>query len=368
MAVSATVTPGTILSEGEAITISKLNALGTPTVDVEGAIGTLSISNNSITNAHVQAGAAIQHDKLAALSTGQLIVGNAGTPTATTVSGDATIAADGAVTIANDAVTQAKIADDAVGADQLADGAVDGAAIAMGSDVQGDILYHNGTSYVRLAAGTAGQVLQTGGTGANPSWVDAPVTPSVTEFTTSGSSNFDATNANLIHVLVIGGGGGSTAATNGGHGGIISDWIDVSSVTGNISVTVGAGGSAGHSSGQGEHNYAAGGTGGASSFGSYLTANGGGGGSRASSNNTSPHNPGDQGSVSTSRGAALDHTHLTNNYNPYDTSATDPDVYALAAGTNSYGAGAVAPGCSSQCHLQAGNAGSSGAVIVRVIG
>lgn len=367
MSVSATVTPGTILSEGEAITISKLNALGTPTVDVAGAIGSLSISNNSITNAHVQAGAAIQHNKLATLNTGQLIIGTAtGTPTATTLSGDVTIAADGAVTIANDAVTQAKIADNAVGADQIADGAVDGAAIAMGSDAQGDILYYDGTSYVRLGAGTSGQLLQSGGTGANPSWVNAPATPSVTEFTTAGASNFDATNANLIHVLVIGGGGGSTAATNGGHGGIISDWIDVSSVTGNISVTVGAGGSAGHSAYNSQNNYAAGGTGGASSFGSYLTANGGSGGSRSGS--SQPHNPGDQGSVSTSRGAALDHTHLTNNYNPSDTSATDPDVYALAAGTNSYGAGAVAPGCTTNCHNTAGNAGSSGAVIVRVIG
>ena len=38
---------------------------------------------------------------------------------------------------------------------------------------QGDILYYNGTDWVRLGAGTSGQVLQTGGTGANPSWVDA---------------------------------------------------------------------------------------------------------------------------------------------------------------------------------------------------
>ncbi len=35
---------------------------------------------------------------------------------------------------------------------------------------QGDVLYHNGTSLARLGAGTSGQVLQTGGTGANPSW------------------------------------------------------------------------------------------------------------------------------------------------------------------------------------------------------
>lgn len=35
---------------------------------------------------------------------------------------------------------------------------------------QGDILYHNGTSWAKLGAGTVGQYLKTGGTGANPSW------------------------------------------------------------------------------------------------------------------------------------------------------------------------------------------------------
>ena len=35
---------------------------------------------------------------------------------------------------------------------------------------QGDILYYNGTDWVRLGAGTAGQALLTNGTGANPSW------------------------------------------------------------------------------------------------------------------------------------------------------------------------------------------------------
>src|SRR5210317_2631519 len=35
---------------------------------------------------------------------------------------------------------------------------------------QGDILYRDGSGLQRLCAGTSGQVLQTGGTGANPSW------------------------------------------------------------------------------------------------------------------------------------------------------------------------------------------------------
>lgn len=230
MAVSATVTPGVVLSENEEITISKLNALGTPTVDVSGAVGTLSLAAGSVTNTEVATSAAIQHDKLAALNTGQLIVGNAGTPTATTVSGDMTIAADGAVTIANDAVTQAKIADDAVGADQIADGAVDGAAIAMGSDAQGDILYYNGTAYARLAAGTSGQVLQTGGTGANPSWVDQATNTSVgqIQFYTGDDSTTTGTftvpsGVTRVKVSVQGGGGGGTTnghtASKGGGGG-----------------------------------------------------------------------------------------------------------------------------------------------------
>lgn len=38
---------------------------------------------------------------------------------------------------------------------------------------QGDLLYRDGSGLQKLAAGTAGQVLQTGGAGANPSWATA---------------------------------------------------------------------------------------------------------------------------------------------------------------------------------------------------
>ena len=40
---------------------------------------------------------------------------------------------------------------------------------------QGDILYRDGSGLQRLGAGTSGQLLQTGGSGANPSWTNAPV-------------------------------------------------------------------------------------------------------------------------------------------------------------------------------------------------
>jgi hypothetical protein len=40
---------------------------------------------------------------------------------------------------------------------------------------QGDIVYRNASGLARLPAGTANQLLKTGGSGANPSWTNAPV-------------------------------------------------------------------------------------------------------------------------------------------------------------------------------------------------
>ena len=45
------------------------------------------------------------------------------------------------------------------------------ASLLPASPVRGDLAYYNGSAWALLAPGTAGQVLQTGGTGANPSWV-----------------------------------------------------------------------------------------------------------------------------------------------------------------------------------------------------
>jgi hypothetical protein len=46
----------------------------------------------------------------------------------------------------------------------------DGTDVGTVITTQGDILYRDGSGLQRLGAGTSGQVLQTGGTGANPSW------------------------------------------------------------------------------------------------------------------------------------------------------------------------------------------------------
>jgi hypothetical protein len=73
--------------------------------------GVTSIQAGAIVNADINAAAAIDFSKLAALTSGNIIVGSAGTvPTSVTMSGDATIIASGALTIANNAVTSAKTA------------------------------------------------------------------------------------------------------------------------------------------------------------------------------------------------------------------------------------------------------------------
>ncbi len=80
----------------------------------------------------------------------------------------------------------------------------DGTDVGTTLTTQGDILYRDGSGLQRLAAGTNGQVLQTGGTGANPSWGTvssdmvklATVTASGSASTLSVDGYFSATYKN----------------------------------------------------------------------------------------------------------------------------------------------------------------------------
>jgi hypothetical protein len=54
--------------------------------------------------------------------------------------------------------------------DVMSQAGTDGTDVGTTLTTQGDILYRDGSGLQRLGAGTSGQVLQTGGAGANPSW------------------------------------------------------------------------------------------------------------------------------------------------------------------------------------------------------
>lgn len=95
------------------------------------------------------------------------------------LSGDATLAA-GVITIANNAVTYAKMQDVSatariIGRKTAAAGDAEECTLSevldfIGSAAQGDILYRDSAAWARLGAGTNGFVLKTQGAAANPVW------------------------------------------------------------------------------------------------------------------------------------------------------------------------------------------------------
>ncbi len=109
MAISATVVPGKVFTETDAITHTTLNQLGTPTVDIAGAVGSLSIESNSITNAHIQADTGILLSKLEQGSgDAQIAITNSSNSNAyatQTVTGDVTITNAGVTAIGSEKVT-----------------------------------------------------------------------------------------------------------------------------------------------------------------------------------------------------------------------------------------------------------------------
>ncbi len=86
--------------------------------------------------------------------------------------------------------------------------------MAQGSDLgslsglaQGDIVYYNGTDWVRLGAGTSGQALITNGTGANPSWgTISSGTYSLHDFQQYGyNSTVTSSNSTNAYIDIAGG-------------------------------------------------------------------------------------------------------------------------------------------------------------------
>ena len=74
------------------------------------------------------------------------------------------------ITIPAGTITSAMIASGVIVSQDIAANAVNGTHIALGSDVAGDVMYYNGIDYVRLAKGTAGQVLSMNSGATAPEW------------------------------------------------------------------------------------------------------------------------------------------------------------------------------------------------------
>ncbi|MBL7858018.1 MAG: tail fiber domain-containing protein [Cyclobacteriaceae bacterium] len=153
-------------------TLSTLNAVGSTEI-TNGSIQDIDIANASITAAKLAASGASNGQILKfngttwvaaaddvgggatpTLSNGQILTGNGTTNAASTLTGDATLSG-GAITIANNAITTAKINNAAVDATKLADNAVTSAKIVDGTITAADL---------NAMSATANQVLQYNGT------------------------------------------------------------------------------------------------------------------------------------------------------------------------------------------------------------
>lgn len=71
------------------------------------------------------------------------------------------------------------------------------AAFAGLAGVQGDVLFHNGTSWNRLPAGTSGFFLRTNGAGANPTWAAGGSFDESGSFTLTGTWDFTSASVAL---------------------------------------------------------------------------------------------------------------------------------------------------------------------------
>jgi microcystin-dependent protein len=97
----------------------------------------------------------------------------------------------------------------------------------IGSAAQGDILYRGSSSWARLGAGTAGQVLQTGGSGANPAWATVIPTGTIWMYTKDSAtpptgwlmcdgSSISSTTYLALHAVISNTYGGSAYTGAGG--------------------------------------------------------------------------------------------------------------------------------------------------------
>ena len=137
------------------------------------------------------------------------------------------------------------------------------------SVAQGEIIYFSATgTMASLGVGTDGQFLKTQGAAANPEWATGTGVPTnIQAFTSSGTWDWDADQPDVVWVKVWGGGGeGAQAAGAGAGGGGYSEGLV--SVTGDVTVTIGAGGTGGSTEGN---------DGGDSTFVGGTTLTGGGG-------------------------------------------------------------------------------------------
>ena len=154
----------------------------------DGAVTTIKLAADAVTEVKIADGA-ITAAKIADGTVVAAEIASNAVTTAKILNANVTTAK-----IAADAIDGTKLADNACNSEHYTDGSIDdihisgmaaskltgtitpsdntvtGAKIALGSDAAGDVMYYNGTNYIRLAKGTATQVLTMNSGATAPEW------------------------------------------------------------------------------------------------------------------------------------------------------------------------------------------------------
>jgi hypothetical protein len=115
----------------------------------------------NLVNAHIASGAAIARSKIAGGTASHIVINDGSGD----LSSEATLGATRFPALTGDVTSAGGSL-----ATTIADNAVDGTDISLTSEAAGDIMYFNGTDWVRLAKGTAGQVLEMNAGATAPEW------------------------------------------------------------------------------------------------------------------------------------------------------------------------------------------------------
>ncbi len=146
------------------------------TISLSGDATPISISTNTPTNGLVLKwnGTAAQWEALTDNNT-QYAAGNGIDVTGSTISAkvsNSTLTSDAnGLKVSQNGISSNEIVNGAVTTGKIADLSVTGAKIQLGGEVNGDLMYYNGTTWARLATGLNGQVLQSNGSSTTPIWV-----------------------------------------------------------------------------------------------------------------------------------------------------------------------------------------------------
>ena len=143
------------------IIVLHLGFQSTVSTPADGAITTAKLGGNAVTDAKLSS--SVGTDAQRAVTTNHI---RDDAITTAKIAQDAITATE----IAAATITSTQIQNGTIVGDDIADNSIGGTKIALSNHAQGDIMYYDGSNWVRLGAGTAGQSLKTAGSGANPYW------------------------------------------------------------------------------------------------------------------------------------------------------------------------------------------------------